>query len=148
MTNKIKWNWGTKLLIAIILFMSFIFILVYLSTQNNIFLVEKDYYPKGLKYQNRIEEIKNASHLSDSFEMVREDKYMVLKVPQIESDSGTVVFFRPSDQSLDFATNMQPNFIGNLYFPIDEFEKGLYILKIHWFHNAKGYYVEKKFFVD
>ena len=148
MTKKIQWNWGTKLLIAIILFMSFIFVLVYLSARNNIVLVEKDYYPKGLKYQNRIEEIKNASHLSDSFEIVREDKYMVLRVPQIKSDSGTVVFFRPSNQSLDFAKNMQPNFIGNLYFPIDEFEKGLYILKIHWFHKTKGYYVEKKFYVN
>ena len=61
MANKIKWNWGTKLVIAIILFMGFIFVLVYLSTQNTIDLVERDYYPKGLKYQNRIEEIKNAS---------------------------------------------------------------------------------------
>ena len=147
MANKIKWNWGTKLLIAIILFMSFIFVLVYLSTQNNINLVEKDYYPKGLKYQNRIEEIKNASHVSDSFDIVREDNYMVLTVPQVESDSGSIVFFRPSDQSLDFATNMQANFTGKMYFPINEFKEGLYILKIHWFKNAKGFYVEKKFFV-
>jgi hypothetical protein len=147
MANKIQWNWGTKLLIAIILFMSFIFVLVYLSTQNNINLVEKDYYPKGLKYQNRIEEIKNASHVSDSFNIVQEGNHMVLTVPQIESDSGTIVFFRPSDQSLDFATHMQANFNGNLYFPLDDFEKGLYIIKIHWFHKAEGYYVEKKFFV-
>ena len=148
MSNKIKWNWGTKIIIAIILFMSFIFVLVYLSTQNPIDLVEKDYYPKGLKYQTRIDEIKNANYVSDSFDIVREDNYMVFTVPQVESDSGTIVFFRPSDQSLDFATNMQANFTGQMYFPIDQFEKGLYILKIHWFNNAKGFYVEKKFFVN
>ena len=128
--------------------MGFIFVLVYLSTQNTINLVEKDYYPKGLKYQSRIEEIKNAAHVSDSFTIVREDSHMVLTVPEIESDSGTIVFFRPSDQSLDFAANMPANFIGNLYFPIDDFKKGVYILKIHWFHEANGYYVEKKFFVN
>ena len=56
---NIHLNWGNKLLIAIVIFMSFIFVLVYLSAQNQIDLVEKDYYPKGLKYQDRIDEIEN-----------------------------------------------------------------------------------------
>ncbi len=45
---KIKWNWGTKITIAIILFVSMILGFVYTATQNPIILVEKDYYPKGL----------------------------------------------------------------------------------------------------
>jgi len=148
MANKIKWNWGTKLVIAIILFMGFIFILVYLSTQNTIDLVERDYYPKGLKYQTRIEEIKNASMYFDHFDIKKEDSQMVLSIPPIDADSGSIVFFRPSDQTLDFASKIQPDTAGFMYFPINEFEKGLYVMKVHWFKNTDGFYIEKKFFVN
>ncbi len=121
MANKIKWNWGTKLVIAIILFMGFIFVLVYLSTQNAIDLVERDYYPKGLKYQTRIEEIKNASIYHDRFNIKRENNQMVLSIPLIDADSGSIVFFRPSNQLLDFASKIQPDSTGFMYFPINEF---------------------------
>mgnify|MGYP001306976638 CR=1 FL=1 len=148
MLKSIKWNWGTKLVIAIMLFMGFIFVLVYMSTLNTIDLVERDYYPKGLQYQNRIEELKNARIFRDDFNMTRENEYMVLSVPEIEQDSGSIVFFRPSDQQLDFASRIQPDSTGRMYFPSDAFQTGLYVMKIHWFKNAEGYYLERKFFVN
>ena len=148
MSNKIKWNWGTKIIVAIIIFMSFIFVLVYLSIQNPIDLVEKDYYPKGLKYQTRIDEIKNASIIRDSITIIRKDNHMVLSISTIDADSGSIVFFRPSNQSLDFTVNIEADSLGKMYFLTNEFEKGLYIMKIHWFQNNKGYYVEKKIFVN
>jgi hypothetical protein len=148
MSYKIKWNWGTKLVIAIILFMGFIFVLVYMSTLNTIDLVERDYYPKGLQYQNRIEEMNNARIFRDDFNMTRENEHMVLSIPEIDPDSGSIVFFRPSNQLLDFASKIQPDSTGRMYFPLDAFQTGLYVMKIHWYQNAEGYYIEQKFFVN
>ena len=51
---RIKWNWGTGILIGIIAFMAFIIGLVYFSVQQNFDLVERDYYPKALEYQQQI----------------------------------------------------------------------------------------------
>ena len=147
MSHKIKWNWGTKLLIAIIIFMSFIFVLVFLTTQNTINLVEKDYYPKGLKYQTRIDEIKKATLVKEQFNVIQKDGLIVLSLPEINADSGSIVFFRPSDQLLDFTSSINPDSLGKIYFSYNNFKKGKYLIKVHWYKNGEGYYIEKRFFV-
>ena len=147
MSHKIKWNWGTKLLIAIIIFMSFIFFLVYLSTQNTINLVEKNYYPKGLKYQTRIDEIEKATLAKEQFNVIQKDGLIVLSIPEINADSGSIVFFRPSDQLLDFTSSINPDSLGRMYFPNNNFNIGKYLIKVHWYENGEGYYIEKRFFV-
>ena len=63
-----KWNWGTKIFIAIVLFMGLIIGFVIVSMKQTYYLVEKDYYPKGLEYQKQIDKetnAKKAGHLID-----------------------------------------------------------------------------------
>jgi hypothetical protein len=145
---NIKWNWGTKLTLFIILFMGFIFVLVYLSTKNSIILVEKDYYPKGLRFQDRIDELTNAHFLKDSFEIVQEEEFVVLNLPEINPDSGTVVFYRLNNNLLDLTIPIDPDTSLTMHFPAGSFEKGKYLLKVHWFEKEKGYFVEKPFFFE
>jgi hypothetical protein len=140
-----KWNWGTKLLIAIILFMGLIFYLVYLSTKQDLNLVEKDYYPKGLKYQTRINEIKNAVPFKDQIQIIQTDDDIILTLPDINPDSGTIVLFRPSNERLDINSDINPVTLHKMYFPYKKFKKGLYKYKIEWFENGKGYYLENSF---
>jgi len=147
MSRNIKWNWGTKLLIAIILFMGLIFFMVYLSTKQDLNLVEEDYYPKGLKYQTRINEIKNAAQFKDQIQLTQTDDLIILALPDINPDSGTVVLFRPSNEYLDINTEINPDTLNRMYFSVEQFRKGLYIYKIEWFENGKGYYLEDKFYI-
>lgn len=143
---NIKWNWGTKLTLFILLFMGFIFVLVYLSTQNSIMLVERDYYPKGIKFQDRIDERNNALHLKDSFQIAQNKDYIVVRFPEINPDTGTVVFFRHNNNQLDQTIKIKTNKDNKMYFPVNDFEKGKYLVKFHWFEEKKGFYVEKSFF--
>ena len=145
---NIKWNWGTKLTLFIIAFMVFIFVLVFLSTQNSIILVEKDYYPKGLQFQNRIDERNNALALRDSFEIRQLEEFVVLRFPEIHPDTGTVVFYRHNDKQLDQIIRIQPDENWEMHFPLTDFRKGKYLLKVNWFEDGKGYYVEKSFFFN
>jgi len=140
-----KWNWGSKLLIAIIIFMSFIFVLVYLTTKIDTNLVEKDYYPKGLKYQDRIDEIKNAEPYKRSFKIFKTEKAIAIQFPAIQPDSGTILFFRPSNTKYDrlIKIDLDPAFL--MEFPKSEFVKGKYLVKISWSENGKQYYFEKPF---
>lgn len=142
---NIPWNWGTKLLIAIIIFMSFIFVLVYLSAQNQIDLVEKDYYPKGLKYQDRIDEIQNAAPYKDSFLIEKINNQVVVSYTVLQADTGSIYFFRPSDNSLDLTYKFQPGTTGKMYFEADQFKKGKYLVKVFWKEAGKGFYIEKTF---
>lgn len=143
-----KWNWGSKLLIAIIIFMSFIFVLVYLSTQNDIFLVEKDYYPKGLKYQDRIDEIANAKPLRNNFKMLQLENDVAVTFPEIKPDTGTITFFRPSGTSYDLIYQIEMDTANTMHFPKSKFIKGKYLVKIYWSESEKGYYYEKPFYFN
>ena len=144
---KIKWNWGTKLTIWIVAFIVFMLSLVYMTTTSEVNLVEKDYYPKGLEYQSRIDAIENASGINAVFTIEQTSNSITVVTPEIKVDSGTLMFVRPSRNSLDRKYDLVINEKRKLIFPMDEFSHGKYLIKINWNHKDKEYYVEQGFFV-
>ena len=54
---KIQFNWGTGIAIALIVMICGMLTLVYLATRQDYFLVEKDYYQKGINFQEQIDRI-------------------------------------------------------------------------------------------
>ena len=142
---NLHWNWGTKLFIAIVIFMSFIFVLVFLSAKNQIDLVEKDYYPKGLKYQERIDEIKNAAPYKDSLFIEKVNKQVRVSYNILRADTGSIYFFRPSDNTFDRTYPFQPDSSGHIFFDADQFKKGKYLVKVFWKDAGKSFYIEKTF---
>jgi len=144
----IKWHWGTKITIGIILFVSFILGMVYMTTQNPIILVEKDYYPKGLKYQDKIDQIKNAVLYKSIMKLEQVKSQIKLQIPNTSPDSGTVVFYRPNEEKdLDFVHTFSTHTPIDVLFPKKHFKLGVYILKISWWQNGIGYFIEKKLFL-
>jgi hypothetical protein len=141
--------WGTGITVFIILFMSFILYMVYLTTQNPIDLVEKDYYPKGLVYQERIEEIKNGNSVKDEFVIKQTENEVVVKLPEIKNpDTSNITVFRPSDKRLDISNEIVEDDSNAMHFPLRKFRKGKYIVKVFWKKDGKGYYMEKVFFFN
>lgn len=144
---KIEWNWGTKLLIWIIAFILFILGLVFMTTKSDVNLVEKDYYPKGLVYQQRIDAIENAKEINAVFKTIQNTSTITLNIPDIQIDEGAVTFFRPSGNSLDRVYDFVINKEKIMTFPKSDLKKGKYLLKINWNHENKEYYVEQVLFV-
>ncbi len=146
---RIKWNWGTKLTIAIILFMSFILVLVYFTTQHRIILVEKDYYPKGLAYQKRIESIKNAKKFRDLVKIRIDKKNVNVYIPNTLPDSGSITFYRPDqEKSEDVVLKLKKGKSLNYSYPVKKLRKGIYVLKINWYEGGEGYFIEEKIFLN
>jgi hypothetical protein len=146
---NIKWNWGTKLTIAIILFMSFIFGLVYMTTKNSIILVEKDYYPKGIAYQDKIDKTRNAREFHRNMVLKEKDQQIILSIPGAIPDSGAVVFYRPDqEKAKDYVYPLPSGAAIDLSFPKSKFKRGIYILKITWWKENKGYFIEEKIFLN
>ncbi len=145
---KIKWNWGTKITIAIILFVSMILGFVYTATQNPIILVEKDYYPKGLDYQSHINRIKNAVPFKEGMILKQDKEQLFLIIPKTAPDSGTITFYRPNEEKMrDIVEPVSAKKSIDVTFPKERFKMGFYILKILWWQNGKGYFIEKKVFL-
>ena len=144
---KTKWNWGTKLAIWIIVFILFILTLVYMSFSYDIGLVEKDYYPKGLKYQSRIDAINNAKNIDVVFNISQEGENVIIEMPDVQVKDGTITFFRPSDNSFDRVFSWDLDEDNNIKLPVRELTEGKYIVKFNWKHEDKEYYVEQIYFV-
>lgn len=144
---KIKWNWGTGITLFIILFMGFTLWKVYRATQNPVMLVEKDYYPKGLQYQQRIDERHNARLFRSKFLVYQQNDEVIIHFPPVHPDSSNFTFFRPSDNNFDLSFPFNPDSLGLMHLPGRKFEKGKYILKIYWEEKGKKYYVEKNFYM-
>ncbi len=143
---KIKWNWGTGIALAIILFMISILYRVYLTTQNPVDLVEKDYYPKGLAFQDRIDEMENAALYKKSLKVEQLQKEVVLHLPVMNPDSSNLQIFRPSSDKLDIVCKVEPDSSMAMHFPAIQFQRGKYIIKLFWKEKGVGYYLEKNFF--
>lgn len=144
---KINWNWGTKLFIAIVLFMSLIIGFVIFSFNNDVNLVEKDYYPKGQEYQQRLNEIKNASLKRDFFKIEQLAEGVALNCPDLQADTASIYFFRPSDNKLDRIFDISS---GDTIFMFGNsgFKRGKYLLKVYWNSDNVGYYFERDFFFE
>lgn len=145
--KNIKWNWGTKLTIAIIMFMSLIIGFGIASFQNDINLVEKDYYPKGQVYQTRINSINNAVSQRENFEILQNESDVSLTLPSIKADTASIYFFRPSNTKLDRVFDISK---GDTIYSFDKntFSHGKYILKVYWEVNKTSYYFERDFFFN
>lgn len=145
--KNIKWNWGTKLTIAIIMFMSLIIGFGIASFQNDINLVEKDYYPKGQVYQTRLNSINNAISQRENFEISQNESEVYLTLPSIKADTASIYFFRPSNTTLDRVFDISKG--DTIYsFNKNAFSHGKYILKVYWEVNKTSYYFERDFFFN
>jgi hypothetical protein len=147
---KIKWNWGTGLFIGASLFILMIAVFAYYMFKQNFDLVEKDYYPKALVYQQRIDKLNNTAQLEEKIRVEKLGSSVVIRFPYIfkpDSTSGTVQFYRPSGVSGDVNILIQLDASGIMSYPISRLMKGNYMVKIDYNFRNKGYYQEEALFV-
>lgn len=139
-------NWGKKIALGYLSFVALMVFMVYMCIQQkDIFLVTEDYYQKELVYEDVIVKKQNAAKLSSEVEINYAENGIKLDFPaESKGSTGTVTFYRPSDTKLD---QSMPLVLGNgtsQLIPTNGMQKGLYVLKIDWQTNKKGYYLEQK----
>jgi len=146
-----KFNWGTGILIFIILFLLAISSFVFYSTTQIVNLVEDDYYPKELAYDKQMEKMRNYKN-SDINIVIRKtsDHIMIEYKGLLPDDSlqGTVLIYRPSDYRKDIKIPMQINDTGYQFIARAPLLSGKYIIKFDWQSGQKTYYYEESFIND
>lgn len=140
-----KWNWGTKLVVAMAAFMIMIITFAVLMMREDVDLVEKDYYPKGQAFQEMIEKKTNAAPYNDSVTAVLNNSTIVLVFPasfQPSGISGTLHLYDRMREAGDQQFELRAGSDGIFSFSTGD-SKGRFILKIDWQYNDKQYYTEK-----
>ncbi len=141
-------NWGKKIAIVYLSFVGFMGFLVWkFLQQDDIHLVSQDYYQKELAYQDNIDKMNNTNQLSSELKFnYQTDKQLVsLNFPKESIGStGEINFYRPSDARKDFAVKLDIASVENQSIPVSKLDRGLWVVKVTWNKDGKGYYKAEK----
>lgn len=139
-----KINWGKGIVIAFVLFMSFILYFVFKVQSDSKYdneLVTQEYYKKEKNVQGNIESIENANNLSGKVSIIHTDQGIVVHFPK-ELDytqiQGKVSLYRPSNQKLDFDTPISLSG-SDLLIPKKNLVGGLWDITVEWSYGGTSY---------
>lgn len=136
-------NWGVKLMIGMLCFMTFIIVLAVLMMNSKTdALVDTDYYEKGLDYDkdyNRKEQVKadNAAPVI----LISED---YISLTFIDKAEGEVKLVRNSDKRMDKKLKINTDTLNIVKIPLNGIEKGQWRLIISWTTDGKAYLNEQE----
>lgn len=141
---SIKINWGTAIVIAFALFISFILFFVFRVQSDSKYdneLVTEEYYKKEASVQNDIENVNNANALSEKVKISNASEGITISFPKdldFKKIKGIVSLYRPSNKKLDF---VNPIALSNsdLLIPKKNLVGGLWGITVEWTYDGKTY---------
>lgn len=141
---KMKINWGTGIVIAFVLFISFIMYFVInmnINKKYNHDLVTEDYYQQELLHQQEIDKVDNAKELKENVSWKKTDDGILISFPKnldFKNITGTVFLYRPSNKKLDSEINISLS-NHSLLIPKTRLLDGRWNIKVDWNYNGKSY---------
>ena len=148
---KIKFNWGTGIVIAIALFMIFILSFVYKTLFVEKYehqLVSDNYYKDELHYQEEIDKMNNANFLTENVSLTNTNKGIIIHFPEDKDFSkikGKVNFLRRSNKKLDFERNIDLT-SNDMLIEDNMLVPGKWEIKVDWQYEDEEYLLKESWF--
>jgi len=142
---KIKFNWGTGIVIAMIVMVSGMIFLVSIALRQDYDLVEDDYYQKSVDYQQHIEHVKNTDALAEKIKFEQSENSLILKFPQVAAGldySGEIHFYSPVEADLDETVKLKLDEQFSQTVGLTHLKAGRYTVKVDWKAANVAYYQE------
>lgn len=150
MKYKLKINWGTGIVLAIISFMTFILFLVITMTTNQEFnhdLVVEEYYKQELTFQDQLNRESNALNLESNIDIEIAPQGVIVSFPgQLDPAriQGSIVLYRPSNKEMDFMIPISLK-DDQLLIPAALLDEGRWNIVIDWSYMEESYYFKEDF---
>ncbi len=140
-----KFNWGTGILIFLILFLVACAAFIIFAMRQDVNLVHKDYYEKGVDHTDKMNVDARSTQFGDKIQIDYTDEYLLIQFEEsmiASIDSGKVLIYRPSGSKLDalFPMIFSENIIK---IPKENLISGRYILKLSWYSEGLKYDIDK-----
>ena len=139
-----KINWGTGIVIAIGLFMSFIlyFVITMMTDTNYDYeMVVDDYYKKEIGFQADLDGRNNAANLTNKLRVEQSLEGILLVFPEeiaSQMENGSVTFYRVNKKELDFEKSLQLS-ENKMLIPAESLLPGRWDVSVRWEMNGKTY---------
>jgi hypothetical protein len=143
---KIKFNWGTGIVLALVIMVSGMLYLVSIALRQNDDLVENDYYQKSITYQQHIDEARNNNALSEKIRFELSPVSLKLSFPKLANSQefeGEIHFYSPVEEKRDMTIKIKLDSMYNQIIDLKSLQKGRYQVKIDWKTGKVSYYQEE-----
>jgi nitrogen fixation protein FixH len=142
--------WPYAIIATFVLFASYIGFMVRQAMRTSIDLVSADYYQQEIAYQKRMESVARTAALPAPVQVCyeREAQRLTLKLPPSLAGTpmrGTLHFFRPSNQQLDFELPFTPTGeVPQQQLNTTRLRPGYWRLHLDFTAGGQEYFVEKE----
>ena len=148
-----KFNWGTGIVIAFALFMTFILYFVFEVQSNSKYdndLVVEEYYKHDTHFQEEMARIQNAYDLQHKPSIKYTENGVAVIFPAgFESDKvkGNIQLYRPSNKKFDFNTQIALT-NSEIIIPQKKLVKGRWDVNMEWQYEGKKYLTKEVIYVN
>jgi len=143
---KFKFDWGAGVVAIIVGIVLFTSTLVLIATRQNFALVDKDYYERGVTYDQQIDKVENTNALIEKISFRQENNQLVVVFPPEigkKKVQGSIHFYSPANKSNDFLTAIKTDANFHQAINTERLVKGRYVIKVDWKTGSKSYYQEE-----
>ena len=143
-----KINWGTGIVIAFGLFITFILYFVFKVQSDSQYdneLVVEEYYKQELKFENQMIKEQNASDMTDKIIINTSAEGITITFPSdldLTKVIGKVSLYRPSNQKLDFEVPISLSG-PHLLIPKSNLVGGRWDIYLDWSYDGKDFLNKK-----
>ena len=140
-----KFNWGTGIFIFLAFFVVVLVGFVIFASRQEVNLVHKDYYQKGVDYSEQMKMHQRSRQFAHAFETKTNNNFFIIEIEQTLAagiDSGSVLLYRPSTYKKDLKILFEKG-ATSVSLPKAELIHGRYIAKINWYSNGVLYEIDK-----
>ncbi|MCK9426856.1 MAG: FixH family protein [Ignavibacteriaceae bacterium] len=148
---KIKWNWGTGIVVFIAFFIMMNVVIIIFAFSEKVDLVTPNYYEKELKYQDEIDAQQKTLQLGENVSVEYQSQVLSLQLPKKfygKEISGNILLYRPSDSLKDVKIILQPDSSGKQIVSVKELIKGMWKVQIKWSFENISYSDEKSIYIN
>lgn len=144
-----KFNWGTGIVVGMVLYMGFIITLSTKMIGSKVDLVDNNYYELGIEHEQHIERVKATRALSQPIDVKVNFSAQQLELTfpkefNNQSIKGTVILFRPADKNEDVRKPLKLDSKLQQNISLSKLSDGIWKVKLQWNSAGKDYYYEKE----
>lgn len=147
-----KINWGTGIVIAFAVFITFILYFVFTVQSNSKYdneLVVEEYYKHDAKFGDEMVRIQDAQDLAQKPIITNAPEGIAIVFPEVytpKNIKGKVVFYRPSNKKFDFEVPISLSG-SSLKVPKEKLLGGRWNINMEWQYEGKQYLTKDTIYV-
>jgi hypothetical protein len=151
--RRLKINWGTGIVIAFALFISFILYFIIKVQSNSKYdneLVYEEYYKHDAKFGDEMVRAQNAKDLPQKPKIMNDALGITIVFPDVfvpNEIKGKVIFYRPSNKKFDFNVPISIT-APSLTVPKEKLLGGRWEINMEWEYRGKEYLTKETIYIQ